>query len=99
MMLNISQRAGREVARTFSIYRALNDKEPIRRARPAGRKSESPEQYLEIKYICVKLKRSQPSAAPTLDRRTPVGAAEGCDHLKTQTMFSQPATKVLQIPI
>jgi hypothetical protein len=51
MMLNISQTAGREIARTFSIYRTLNDKAPIRRARPAGRKSESAEQYLEIKYV------------------------------------------------
>jgi hypothetical protein len=38
-------------ARTFSIYRTFDDNETIRRARPAGRKSESPEYYLEIKYL------------------------------------------------
>ncbi|MNY17982.1 hypothetical protein D3C86_1513320 [compost metagenome] len=52
MMPAISQRAGREVARTFSINRTLYDKEPIRRWRGGGRKSKCPGWYLEIKYYC-----------------------------------------------
>jgi hypothetical protein len=49
MMLTISQRAGRAVARTFSINRTLDNQVPIKRARPEGGKSDNPRMYLKIK--------------------------------------------------
>jgi hypothetical protein len=52
MMLTISQRAGRAVARTFSINWTLNNQGPIKRARPEGGKSDNPQRYLKIKYLC-----------------------------------------------
>jgi hypothetical protein len=51
MMLNISQRAGRVVARTFSIKQAFQNKAPIRRAKADGGKSDNPQHYLKIKYL------------------------------------------------
>jgi hypothetical protein len=37
--------------------------------------------YWQKAEVAESLKRSQPSAAPTWEWRTPVGAAEGCDLL------------------
>jgi hypothetical protein len=51
MMLNINQRAGRVVARMFSIKQAFKNKAPIRLARAGGRKSDNPQHYLKIKYL------------------------------------------------
>jgi hypothetical protein len=51
MMLTINHRAGRVVARTFSIGKPYKNKAPIRREGRGRGKSESPPWYLEIKYL------------------------------------------------